>query len=106
MKKIIYTFLILGFTFIGCSDLEEQPVGLLAPDGFFQTTSDIQTAIDGAFTHAINEKFWGRKLSIALMLRSDMVNLLFPQLDHGRPLQDRLASPLFPTEILRDPTFS
>jgi len=76
MKNLkYYLFLFLGVALVGCSDLEEQPVGLLAPDGFFQTPTDIQTAVDGAFTHAINEKFWGRKLSIALMLRSDMVNL-------------------------------
>ena len=75
MKNIIDLSLIVAFMTIGCSDLQEEPVGLLAPEGFFQTTADIQTAVDGAFTHAINEKFWGRKLSIALMLRSDMVNL-------------------------------
>lgn len=75
MKNIKYIFLLIGFSIVSCSDLEEQPVGLLAPEGFFQSTDDIQTAIDGAFTHAINEKFWGRKLSVALMLRSDMVNL-------------------------------
>jgi tetratricopeptide (TPR) repeat protein len=76
MKNIKFLFLlVIGFSITGCSDLVEQPVGLLAPDGFFQSTDDIQTAVDGSFTHAINEKFWGRKLSIALMLRSDMVNL-------------------------------
>ena len=76
MKTYKYLFLLLvGFAIVGCSDLEEQPVGLLSPEGFFQSTSDIQTAVDGSLTHAINEKFWGRKLSIALMLRSDMVNL-------------------------------
>ncbi len=75
MKNLKYLFLIIGFTLAGCSDLEEEPIGLLSPEGFFQTPGDIQTAVDGAFTHAINEKFWGRKLSIALMLRSDMVNL-------------------------------
>jgi len=75
MKNIKFLFLLLGISIMSCSDLVEQPVGLLAPDGFFQSTDDIQTAVDGAFTHAINEKFWGRKLSIALMLRSDMVNL-------------------------------
>jgi hypothetical protein len=75
MKNLKYLFLLLGIALVGCSDLTEEPVGLLAPDGFFKTTNDIQTAVDGAYTHAINEKFWGRKLSIALMLRSDMVNL-------------------------------
>jgi len=76
--KTTYKFLFLlliSLSIVGCSDLEETPIGVLAPDGFFSATKDIQTAVDGAFTHAINEKFWGRKLSIALMLRSDMVNL-------------------------------
>ena len=76
MKTYKYLFLLLmSLSIVGCSDLEEEPVGLLSPDGFFQSTNDIQTAVDGALTHAINEKFWGRKLSIALMLRSDMVDL-------------------------------
>jgi len=76
MKKIKYLFLLMiGLSMIGCSDLIEEPIGLLSPDGFFKSTSDIQTAVDGSLTHAINEKFWGRKLSIALMLRSDMVDL-------------------------------
>ncbi len=76
MKSIKYLFLLtIVFSIIGCSKLVEEPVGLLSPDGFFQTTQDIQTAVDGSLTHAINEEVWGRKLSIALMLRSDMVNL-------------------------------
>ena len=75
MKTYKYIFLLIGLSIMGCSDLEEEPIGILSPDGFFQTTNDIQTAVEGAKTHAINEKFWGRKLSIALMLRSDMVNL-------------------------------
>ncbi|QWX84010.1 RagB/SusD family nutrient uptake outer membrane protein [Cellulophaga sp. HaHaR_3_176] len=75
MKTYKYLFLLIGLSIVGCSDLEEEPVGLLAPDGFFKTTNDIQTAVDGALTHSINEQFWGRKLSIALMLRSDLVSL-------------------------------
>lgn len=75
MKIYKYLFLLIGLSIIGCSDLEEEPIGVLSPDGFFKSTKDIQTAVDGSLTHAINEKFWGRKLSIALMLRSDMVNL-------------------------------
>ncbi|MDO5970345.1 RagB/SusD family nutrient uptake outer membrane protein [Flavivirga aquimarina] len=76
MKKINYILLlIMGLSIIGCSDLEEEPVGLLSPDGFFQSTEDIQIAINGALTAAIDEEIWGRKLSISLMLRSDMVKL-------------------------------
>ncbi len=76
MKNIRYIFLLLiGLSIVRCSDLEESPVSLLSPDGFFESTTDIQTAVDGALAHAINEEIWGRKLSIALMLRSDMVDL-------------------------------
>ena len=77
MKNIKYLFLLMiGLSImVGCSKLEEEPVGLLSPDGFFETVQDIQIAVDGSLTHAINEEIWGRKLSIALMLRSDMVNL-------------------------------
>jgi len=77
MKNIKYLFLlIVGLSITaGCSKLEEDPVGLLSPDGFFETVQDIQIAVDGSLTHAINEEIWGRKLSIALLLRSDMVNL-------------------------------
>ncbi|MDO6758862.1 RagB/SusD family nutrient uptake outer membrane protein [Tamlana sp. 2_MG-2023] len=73
--KYIIWLLVMGLSIMGCSDLEEEPVGLLSPDGFFNTPDDIQIAVDGAMTHAINEEIWGRKLSVALMLRSDMVNL-------------------------------
>lgn len=76
--KYIYTLMLglsLGFSIVGCSDLKEEPVGLLSPDGFYQTTDDIQLGVNASLTHAINEEIWGRKLSIALMLRSDMVDL-------------------------------
>ncbi|EAS18586.1 putative outer membrane protein [Flavobacteria bacterium BBFL7] len=75
MKTYKLLLLLIGVSIMGCSDLEEDPVGRLSPDGFFQSPQDIQTAVNGAYTHAINEKFWGRKLSVALMLRSDMVDL-------------------------------
>ena len=47
--------LLIGISIVGCADLTEEPQGLLAPEGFFQTPNDIPTAVDGAFTHAINE---------------------------------------------------
>jgi len=66
----------IGFSImVGCSKLNEEPVGLLSPNGFFETVQDIQIAVDGSLTHAINEEIWGRKLSIALLLRSDMVKV-------------------------------
>ena len=73
MKKYKYLFLLIGLSILGCSDLEEEPIGLLAPDGFFKSTNDIQTAANGAFGHMTHEDFWGRKMSLTLMLRGDMV---------------------------------
>ena len=73
MKTYKYLFLLVGLSILGCSDLEEEPIGLLAPDGFFNTTNDIQTAANGAFGHMTHEDFWGRKMSLTIMLRGDMV---------------------------------
>jgi len=44
-----FFFLLIGLSIIGCSDLEEEPVGLLAPEGFFKSTRDIQTAVNGVY---------------------------------------------------------
>ncbi|MEM7574920.1 MAG: RagB/SusD family nutrient uptake outer membrane protein [Bacteroidota bacterium] len=75
MKKHLIFSLLLGFILVGCSDLEEEPVGLLSPDGFFTTPADIQTAANAAFGHMVHEDFWGRKMSLTLLLRGDMVDI-------------------------------
>ncbi|MBC2844146.1 RagB/SusD family nutrient uptake outer membrane protein [Winogradskyella flava] len=75
MKTYKYLFLLIGISIFGCSDLEEEPVGLLAPDGFFNTVDDIETAANGAYGHMTHEDFWGRKMSLTLMLRGDMVDI-------------------------------
>lgn len=77
MKKYKYLslFFFIGLSITGCSDLEEEPVGLLAPEGFFQSTTDIQTAVNGAYGHMLHRYFMSREMSMALMLRGDMVDL-------------------------------
>lgn len=77
MKKYKYIFLsfLIGLSIMGCSDLKENPVGLLAPDGFFKSTTDIQTAVNGAYGNMIHRYFMSRTMSMSLMLRSDMVDL-------------------------------
>jgi hypothetical protein len=75
MKTYKYLFLLIGLSIVGCSNLEEEPVGLLAPEGFFKSPKDIQTAVNGAYGNMTEESFWGRKLSLPLMLRSDMVGI-------------------------------
>lgn len=77
MKKFrtILLSLVAGLSIAGCSDLEESPVGLLAPESFFTSLGDIQTAVNGAYGHMQHRFFMSREMSMSLMLRSDMVDL-------------------------------
>ena len=75
MKAYKYLFILVGLSIFGCSDLEEEPVGLLAPEGFFKSPKDIQTAVNAVYGHMTHEDFWGRKMSLTLMLRGDMVDI-------------------------------
>lgn len=75
MKNYKFLFLLLGLSTMGCSDLQEDPVGLLAPESFFTTVGDIQTAVNGAYGHMGHRFFMSREMSMSLMLRSDMVDI-------------------------------
>lgn len=68
-------FLLTLFLAVGCSDLEEEPVGILSPDGLFQTPEDVQLGINGAIGVMASETHWGRKASLPIMLRGDMVSI-------------------------------
>lgn len=77
MKRIYISVIFslgLLFTF-SCDDLAEEPVGLLSPEGFFKTPQDVQIGLNGGYSALEHEAFWGRKLFLALMLRSDMVTI-------------------------------
>lgn len=71
MKKylIILSVAILS---VGCSDLEENPVGILSPSSFFQSPSDLQAAANGSFAYMASERYWGRNISVPIQIRSDM----------------------------------
>jgi hypothetical protein len=80
MKNINFhlsKFLILPLVALltGCADLEEKPVGLLAPESMFRTTKDVETAIFGAYGWIASERLYGRQFVSALMLRSDMEDI-------------------------------
>ena len=75
MTKFKYIIYALTLVVFACSNLEEEPVGLLAPEGFFKSPQDVQTTINGAYGNMATEAFWGRKLSLPLMLRSDMLTI-------------------------------
>jgi hypothetical protein len=75
MKKYKYLFLLIGLSIMGCSDLEEEPVGLLASESFFTSLDKVQIAVNGAYGHMTHRYFMSREMSMSLMLRSDMVDL-------------------------------
>lgn len=85
MKNILNKVLIITLVgcFLSCADLEEKPVGLLAPEGFFKTPKDVETAIFGAYGWIASERLWGRQFVTAIMLRSDMVDIG----DRGTPAE-------------------
>ena len=58
----------LAFGTFNCADLEEDPIGNLAPDGFFRTPGDVEMGIFGAYGLMTQETFWGRKLSTTIQL--------------------------------------
>ncbi len=74
MKNLkIFSLLLIVLSVFACTDLEEDPIGELAPDGFFKTASDVEAAIFGAYGRMASESYWGRKQSLTIMLASDMV---------------------------------
>lgn len=74
MKKIAL-FLLIIFSFSTCNNLDENPIGLLSPESFFKTAEDVETAVLGTYGLIASEKLYGRKLVLALQLRSDMCDI-------------------------------
>ena len=102
MKKYRILFMMmLGLVAItSCSDLEEDPILLISPENVFSEAEDLQSGVGAAYSHAINEEIWGRKLSVALMLRSDMVNL---QSDQTRRVEMNQHTITADNEMVYDP---
>ena len=77
MKYIINKSFVIGLLviFFSCTDLAEEPIGLLAPEAFFKTASDVETAVMGTYADIASEQFYGRKLVLSLQLRSDMCDI-------------------------------
>jgi hypothetical protein len=74
--KLYFLSIILVFA-NNCTDLEEDPVGLLAPEGYFKSAADVQSAINGCFGSMASSNYYGGKLTTALQMRSDMIDIGF-----------------------------
>ncbi len=77
MKNIINRSLVLTLIFgvLSCTDLKEEPIGLLAPEAFFKSVNDVEAAVLGSYANIASERFYGRKLALSLLLRGDMVDI-------------------------------
>jgi len=76
MKTYKYILLLLvSISIVRCSDLEEDPVGLLSPETYFTNKESLQIAVNGVYTFVHDRYFLARETGMALMLRSDMVGI-------------------------------
>jgi len=73
--KYLYIILLPILVLGSCTDLEENPIGLLAPEAFFKSADDVETAVLGTYANIASETFYGRKLVLSLQLRSDMCDI-------------------------------
>ncbi len=78
--KNIFKLYVLGIMLVvtsGCTDLEENPVGLLAPEGYFQSETQVQSAINGCYGSMASSNYYGNGLTTPLQMMSDMIDLGF-----------------------------
>lgn len=78
-----FAILFVSTIFSNCTDLEKSPVGLLSPEGLFNSPKDVEIAIAGSYAWITSERLYGRQFVSALMLRSDMVDIG----DRGTPAE-------------------
>jgi hypothetical protein len=73
---IKFSLLILFFSSIlSCSDLKQEPVGLLTPNIAFASVGDVEKGVFGSYAFLADEHLWGRQYSITLLLRDDMCDI-------------------------------
>lgn len=71
---IVYSLTILIVA--SCSDvLEEEPVGLLAPESFFQSENDLEAAVLGIYTVFGWQEMYGRHLPMTLITLGDACDI-------------------------------
>lgn len=59
----------------GCLDLDEEPIGTLAPETFFTSVTDAEASVNGAYTYLASESVYGRRLINCLQLLGDMCDI-------------------------------
>lgn len=78
-NKITYKFkgviLALILFWGSCTNLDENPVGLLAPESFFKTEADVEAAVMGVYSYFASESLYGRQYTTAVALLGDICDI-------------------------------
>ena len=76
MKKYKFIpYFFLSLLVFSCTDLEENPMTDIVPDGFFKDEATVEAAVLGTYGYIASEAYWGRKYTLSVMLQSDMVDI-------------------------------
>lgn len=80
--------LVLGLSTFACSDLQEEPIGILVPETYFTDVASVEVAMNGVYARLHHRFFLARETSLQIMLRSDMVDIGDPgtrqeRIDHN-----------------------
>lgn len=78
MKTNINIIVAIGALLVlfgACTDLDEEPVGLLAPESFFKSAQDAEAAVLSGYGLMAREQFYGRRLTMTLQLLDDMATI-------------------------------
>ncbi|ODS83641.1 MAG: hypothetical protein ABS46_05930 [Cytophagaceae bacterium SCN 52-12] len=75
MRRLIIIIFPLMLMQAGCNGLlEENPKGLMAPEGFFKTPADVEAAVYGAYAEWVTLNI-EKEYLLSLILRSDMAEI-------------------------------
>jgi len=77
MKRILKLYVLSSIMVFAssCTDLEENPIGLLAPEGYFKSAENLQAAINGCYGSMASSNYYGTSYSRLLQLSSDMIDV-------------------------------
>ena len=60
MKKNLKIYIFsLVIMLAGCTDLEEVPIGILAPEGYYKSLENVEAVIYGAYGNMASSNYYG-----------------------------------------------
>ena len=80
LKIHFFSFVIM---LAGCTDLEEVPIGILAPEGYYKPLADVEAVLYGAYGNMASSDYYGGTLCKALELLGDMDDVALNYSDYA-----------------------